>query len=628
MAPSSENASPFTAGSECETFYNANIHESRLLPLLCRGFPLGFVSTVTVLSIIGAYKHQLMLLWLAAIFNVSLWLWVVSTGLIAIHAAVFKLNGLEQSPSPSAEPNAAVEAGCQHLVVFPNYQEDEALLSDTLQSLSEAEGAQSFWVVLGMEAREGDAGQQKATDLKKKFADHFKRIIISNHPSGLMEVHQDGTEDPEVPGKASNLKYAVEQAYKECTEVGLPHDNVVLTVADADCMFHPYYFSQVCKDFQHRRVEGTHQHTVWQAPQFPYRNFFTAPIVSRVWGYVASTYEFGGVCSTAWGGHQMFFSSYSMPLSLAHQAQPWDGDVIAEDHHCWLKSFYFSLYQLAYQKSGTKQSIKAQKKDGGDVELPLVQTRPIFLPVKSTMVETKEYSNAWIERWSQAKRHAQGVGELPYALYATYEAFRSCILPKRMGSWAIFVRMGQAVLRLFCMHILPIVQAIVLAVLSIKWFLNDRQIPLCPNKLWFFGDVNHFWHDERYALCGLAGAWVLVWPMVVPWALIVISNFLVVRKVFLQPAAAGRFSTLWHRQDGKPPPNKNAALRAWGMICFDAIFGMSWILIPYGFVVQILAHINILFLGNRGFSYVSASKGEVSLVRVSKADYGATQVTD
>ena len=39
------------------------------------------------------------------------------------------------------------------------------------------------------------------------------------------------------------------------------------------------------------------------------------------------------------------FSAYSLPLDLAKNAQCWDGDVIAEDHHAFLKAWFYAVYK-------------------------------------------------------------------------------------------------------------------------------------------------------------------------------------------------------------------------------------------------------------------------------------------
>jgi len=231
----------------------------------------------------------------------------------------------------------------------------------------------------------------------------------------------------------------------------------------------------------------------------------------------------------------------------------------------------------------------------------------VFLPVKSTSVQSDNYWKSWQERWSQAVRHAQGVAELCYALLATYDALRTCLLPHGIFSISLFFRMTKVIFRLWCIHLLPICQTICLVVLSIKWFLNDRNIPYCPNKLWLIGDLLNSDEPESFFVCGFAGAWVLTWPVVIPWMLTVMSNILLLHKCFLRPAELNRYGSIWHSEDGKPSGDRPLSQGIFMVIC-DCIFGMSWILIPYGFITSLLATFNVLVRGN-SFDYVCASKG-------------------
>jgi len=547
-----------------------------------------------------------------------MWFWVVLTSLQCIYATLFKLKDLELGPIASSN-NAACAGeltdseasyvggsggtGEAHhgnsvvqMIVLPNYKEDEAMLAESMRSLSEAATSKSFWIVLAMEAREGEEGKQKAERLKLRFESSFSRIIIASHPGDLIERHQDGSENEEVPGKASNLKYAVDQGYKECGELGIHQDCVLLTIADADCLFHPCYFSHVGEEFRELRDKDQHQYTMWQAPQFSFRNYYTSPIVSRVWSYIASAYEFGGLASTSWGGHHMLFSCYTLPLLLAHNAEAWDGDVIAEDHHCYLKCFYYWLHKTANQGP----------EDGPIDQQPALTIRPVYLPVKSTAVANEVYWKSWTERWFQAKRHAQGVAELSYALLATYDACRTCLGPKRIFNWRLCCRMFQVVARIWCTHVLPICQGFCLAVLTVKWIWHRRHLSQCPDRLWLFANLNPYM-EERFVICGLAGAWVLTWPIVVPWLLTVLANVLIMQKAFLKPAALNRYASIWHSEDAQVPQDR-AIWKAALLIIFDCIFGMSWILMPYGLVVELIAYVNVLLYGN-SFEYVTASKG-------------------
>eukprot|EP00913_Durusdinium_trenchii_P029617 g27761.t1 len=160
----------------------------------------------------------------------------------------------------SAELNRAV-LGSQG----SDQNESESILTDTLRSLHEAkerlsalQSKKDFTVVIAMEEREKDA-KIKYTKLKEIRIKHVK-------------------------GKASNLKHAVQEVCKKFDKEESSKKNV-LTVIDADVILHPMYFQHISHDIA--SMEASREdpsYTFWQAPQLPWRNFYTCPVVSRVWG--------------------------------------------------------------------------------------------------------------------------------------------------------------------------------------------------------------------------------------------------------------------------------------------------------------------------------------------------------
>lgn len=620
-------------GAEFYPFHKANIHERRFIATVCRAFPMFFLIFWGGLIALGIFKYHVLLLWLCAFMNVFSWLWISLTALLGIAGSIlFTRRQLEahrlQDGKPPVAPirNADLEGECVdkvvHMIVLPNFKEDEEMLAETLQSLSEADDSNSFCIVLAMEAREGEGAVQKSDRLKDRFQSLFGCVIATHHRDDLEEVHMDSSVDNEVPGKASNLKWAVTHAFIQLQKQGFltSLSSVVLTIADSDCLFHPGYFSYVSKEFNAMREDpGTpHLWTMWQAPQLPYRNYWQVPVCSRAWGYAAAMYEFGGVSSLSFGGRHMVFSAYSLPLQLAIHAEAWDGDVIAEDHHCFLKCFFYAMRVSAMNKlnmgeypTGSQPSVS-----------PMLRMRPVYLPVKSTSVlSTKGYWWTWVERWHQARRHAQGVAELSYALLAAWDALFT--LPWQAWSFSWFYRIGQVVLRLWCIHLLPICQATGLGALTILWLARGRNVPMCPTEIW--------WADlttGEYLLCGLAGAWVLVWPVVIPMLLVTIANYLFLTIVFMRDReddqednAQRPKESIWHRQDaGIPKIGGLYNTVAAGMVFLDCFCWVSILMVPYGFVVEVLAYIEVAIRGNR-FQYVTASKAVVA--KAGLAQYGA-----
>jgi hypothetical protein len=340
-------------------FHLSNIHERCFSAYLARSLPMVIFVLTLLVTGIGLFVYPYILLAVAAFFNTWMWLWLVSYALSTIRAtreaqrtvaAAEKQEDTEllMPVSDDAELGES-RTDVLHLIVLPNYKEDELILAATLEGLAQAVGSKDFRVVLAMEEREGqDKVHKKAVKLQDRFGPCFADLCATLHPLNLEELHLDGSVNAEIPGKSSNLKWAVNVGRERCMEDGVDPGSTVLTVADADCIFHPSYFDKVGSEFRELRAasaatsgSGTwHPWTIWQPPQLPFRNYYGCMAPARVWGYIATIYEFGGVGGLVHAGFHMTFSSFSLPLELVSEADPWDGDVIADDHHCYLKCFF------------------------------------------------------------------------------------------------------------------------------------------------------------------------------------------------------------------------------------------------------------------------------------------------
>lgn len=600
-------------------FYKANIHEHRIAAYLARALPLITFVTTVGLILLGLFRHTVLLLFITASLNVAMWLWIVSTACAGIWGS-FAVQSMLQSVEDDVNHQSSTEGSSsspesqdevQHIIVIPNYKEDEAMLDETLQSLSEAKGSKRFVVVLAMEARESEA-RDKAERLKEKYSGSFAKVSATFHPSTLEEVHADGSRNAEVPGKASNCKFAVAQVCKDVSmDTDCVHESSVLTVADADVFLHPYYFEYISKEFAMLRAAGDDQHkwSLWQSPQLPWRNFYECPVVSRAWGYVSAMWEFGGVSELSLGGHHMVFSAYSLPLQLAEAAQCWDGDIIAEDHHSYMKSFYYGAYM-------SKKEISAEKKSQitlwPSVHSP-VRVLPVMLPAKSTSVNSSDgYWATWQERWSQATRHTQGVAEISYALLTTWDLL--CTLSFSDLSFSFILKLIKVVMKPVMMHLTSTLQAIALAVLTLYWIFSGRSIPMCPKEL----SVLDPGYRGQYLLCGLAGAWVLTWPVVIPFFLLMLANYRFIEVAFLAPARKGSSRSLWHSSDGGVKAwCGSAKLATCATIVIDCAIFLAPIMAVYGVLAEILAYWNVCMRGNV-FTYVTASKSLAG-----KSEYGS-----
>mmetsp|Transcript_128280 Transcript_128280/g.371346 ORF Transcript_128280/g.371346 Transcript_128280/m.371346 type:complete len:610 (+) Transcript_128280:82-1911(+) len=577
-------------------FHHANIHERRWAARVARATPLAFILAIVALVAVGVLKNTALLLTLCAVLNISMWLWVTTAAMFGIIGSRRVKAQAECAEIASARMLEADAREVKHLIVFPNYKEDEEMLHETLTCIEEAKGSELFTVVLAMEDREGPEARAKAQRLEKAFAGKFARVFAVYHPAGEVEKHLDGSEDAEAPGKASNLKYAVQQAYAQCTDDAA---STILTVADADCLFHPCYFAHLTAEYLTMRSAPGEQHrwTMWQAPQLPYRNYYQSPAPSRVWAYISSMYEFGGVSSISSGGHHMVFSAYSVNLQLAVDAQLWDGDVIAEDHHAYLKGFFYSVRQSALEAMDPPAAEEVERSSGCQ---PALRVRPVMLPVKSTSVISPDgYLQTWVERWHQAKRHCQGVAEVSYSLLAAWDML--CSLPLSAYNLPFLLHLGKVLAKPIFMHIVPIAQAVALGVLTCYWILHHRSVPMCPDRIWMASS------DGETLLCGLAGAWALTWPVLIPFMLLAIANYRFMTSSFLEPKDGSRRS-IWHTADGGVEETFGSkTLTLMSLILFDSAVLMGPMMVPYGLLAEVIGCWNVLVRGNH-FNYVTAAK--------------------
>merc|ERR1712106_900031 len=146
---------------------------------------------------------------------------------------------------------------------------------------------------------------------------------------------------------------------------------------------------------------------------------------------------------------------------------------------------------------------------------PLV-VRPVMLPVKSTSVVADGCISSWAARFSQAKRHAQGVAEFSYVLLGVFNLLRT--LPRSAYGWALIRKLWKVVMLPFCINMLPMCQTFPLMAVSILWFANGRELPECPSSLW------HQPYNPLFYTCAVAGGYNLGVTVIVPMVLVVLAN--------------------------------------------------------------------------------------------------------
>ncbi|MEX2245490.1 MAG: glycosyltransferase family 2 protein [Dehalococcoidia bacterium] len=265
----------------------------------------------------------------------------------------------------------------RHLVIIPTYKESVEKLRATVGKLAESEVArEKLLVVVAMEAADAEAPERFRT-LQREFGHSFLALVGTTHPCDI---------PGEVRGKSSNEAWAARQAKRLfCDEMGFELDQMTVTSCDADTLFHPRYFSALTFYF----ASNPRRHrTFWQGPIFYYNNIWDVPAPLRVQNSLGGLNHLAKLMRK----HVVLFpqSTYSLSMGMCHDVGYWDVDVVPEDWHMFLKCFFATEGE------------------------PDVQ--PILLPVGNDGVRAHSYMRTFSEHYQQARRHAWGCSDIPYAL--------------------------------------------------------------------------------------------------------------------------------------------------------------------------------------------------------------------
>ncbi|HEY8172610.1 MAG TPA: glycosyltransferase family 2 protein [Dehalococcoidia bacterium] len=264
-----------------------------------------------------------------------------------------------------------------HLIIIPTYKESVEKLRATLAKLAESDIARDkLLVVIAMEAADTEA-RGRYEIWEREFGHSFHALIGTTHPSDI---------PGEVRGKSSNEAWAAKQAKRVfCDEMGFDLDAMTVTSCDADTLFHPRYFSALTYYFA---TNPKRYRTFWQGPIFYYNNVWEVPAPLRIQN------SLGGINHLAklMRKYTVLFpqSTYSLSMRMCHDVGYWDVDVVPEDWHMFLKCF-FAL--------------------NGEPDV-----QPILLPVGNDGVRAHSYKRTFWEHYQQARRHAWGCSDIPYAV--------------------------------------------------------------------------------------------------------------------------------------------------------------------------------------------------------------------
>lgn len=272
-------------------------------------------------------------------------------------------------------------------IVIPNYHETKELISNTLNSILESKICKKqIAIFLACEEREKNA-KEKADYLKNKYENSFLSFQATFHPRDL---------DNEIPGKGSNVHYAIKKIQQDSKQNKFEKDKILITVCDADSIFSKNHFDYINYVFSTDKFRNL---KIWQAPMINLLNFAEIPIFTKAFSVMVSLHELA--CIGDNDCELIPFSTYSFSYNLLEQINfKWGKKIVAEDWRIFLKSYFATNH--------------------------LCRVSPLYKPILCYSITADTYLDSLKERFHQAMRLSWGISEISYFLSKLiYENFCS-----------------------------------------------------------------------------------------------------------------------------------------------------------------------------------------------------------
>lgn len=265
-----------------------------------------------------------------------------------------------------------------HLVALPFYKEGIDVVEQTVEGILATQyDKKRIALVLALEERAGKEALDVANTIQTRYAKEFGQFLITTHPDNV---------PGELPGKGSNISYAVEEARKLILYKHLIHyEDVIVSAFDIDTVPHKEYFSCVTWHF----LTAPNPHKVsFQPVPFYNNNIWHAPMLARI---VAGSSTFWQMMQQERPEKLATFSSHSVSFKSLYEIGYWQKNVVSEDSR-----IFWNLF-LA--------------RNGDYAVVPLSYPVSMDANVASNFFQTVK------NIYKQHRRWTYGVENLPYILF-------------------------------------------------------------------------------------------------------------------------------------------------------------------------------------------------------------------
>ena len=332
----------------------------------------------------GTLASVVILSWLApvavAIFIIAFDVyWLIKTFYLSMHLrAHWKRFRKHQDMDWEARLQNIKWGHVWQLVILPMYQETEDVLRGTFDALTRSRWPkEKMIVVLAGEERAGLGAREVAKNIEARYKDQFGHFLVTWHPEAL---------DGEIPGKGSNVSWAVRKAKEQIIDrEHISYENILVSSFDVDTQVSTQYF--LCLTYHFLTAEHPHRSSYQPVPIYN-NNIWYSPALSRV---VATSGTFWQMMQQERPERLATFSSHSMSFKMLVEIGFWQKNIVSEDSRIFWNAF------LHYD---------------GDY-----QVIPIAYPVSMDANLGKTLWQTIQQVYKQQRRWTWGVENVPYLLF-------------------------------------------------------------------------------------------------------------------------------------------------------------------------------------------------------------------
>ena len=259
-----------------------------------------------------------------------------------------------------------------HVALVPTYTEPYEKLHETIRALAETDWPTERRMVAIITRETDTGGRENVARLREAFGDRFLHFFH------ILDPLEPGI----VVGKSSAMAYGGRWLYREIVRLGFDPREVVVTDLDSDYRVHPRYFGYLSWAFL---TDADRFRRLFQPVPMFHNNLWDTPLPVRLVAIGATHVQMWRSLTPE---RLVSFSSYSVSLQTVHEVDYWATDAIPEDSRFFWKSFF--------RYSGEFRAI------------------PLFMPIYGDAVRARSYPRSLIQQYTQIRRWAWGVTDIPY----------------------------------------------------------------------------------------------------------------------------------------------------------------------------------------------------------------------